>query len=133
MMCLLKPLYAETKYSELKQNEPAPYDGVLLTKEAIAKIYSDQQAEIARLQLDCETKIKEYQLAQKVKYDLLDMKYKLNEDMYKKMIDNRDAAIKSLPVYQQTIKTDWAFIGGFILGAGTTVGIVYSIDKIQNP
>ena len=51
--------------------------------------------------------------------------------MYKEMIDNRDNVIKNLPVHQQTIKTEWGFIGGFLLGAATTVGIVYSVDKIQ--
>ena len=39
LLSLLKPLHAEEKYTELKQGEPAPYAGVLLTKEAIAKIY----------------------------------------------------------------------------------------------
>ena len=130
IMSLLKPLHAEEKYTEIKQGEPAPYAGVLLTKEAIAKIYADQQAEIAKLKLDYKTKIKEKDITWQSSYDILDSKYRLNETMYKGMIANRDNVIKNLPVHQQTLKTDWSFIGGFILGAGITVGITYSIDKI---
>ena len=131
IMSLLKPLQAEEKYTELKQGEPAPYAGVLLTKEAIAKIYSDHQAEIAKLNLKNDVEIEKSELSNKIKYDLLDAKYKLNENMYKEMIDNRDEVIKNLPVHQQNIKTDWGFIGGFVLGAGITVGIAYSIDNLD--
>ena len=131
LLSLLKPLQAEEKYTELKQGEPAPYAGILLTKEAIAKIYADQEAEIARLKLENSIALEAQNLSSKTKYDLLDAKYKLNESMYKEMIDNRDNVIKNLPVHQQTIKTEWGFIGGFLLGAATTVGIVYSVDKIQ--
>ena len=50
-MSLLNPLLADSSYTELKQNEPAPYAGILLTKEAIAKIYADQEAKIAKIKL----------------------------------------------------------------------------------
>ena len=132
MIILLKPLQAEEKYTELKQGEPAPYAGILLTKEAIAKIYADQEATIAKLEIENNTSLAQQSLSNKIKYDLLDTKYKLNEEMYKNMITNRDNVIKDLPVHRQTIKTDWGFVGGFILGAGITVGVVYSIDKITN-
>jgi hypothetical protein len=125
MIILLKPLQAEEKYTELKQGEPAPYAGILLTKEAIAKIYADQEATIAKLEIENNTSLAQQSLSNKIKYDLLDTKYRLNEEMYKNMI-------KDLPVHRQTIKTDWGFVGGFILGAGITVGVVYSIDKITN-
>ena len=132
IISLLKPLQAEEKYTELKQGEPAPYAGVLLTKAAVAKIYADQQAEIDRLKLNHKIAIKEKDITWQSSYDILDSKYKLNETMYRAMIDNRDEVIKSLPIHQQTIKTDWGFVGGFILGAGITVGIAYSIDNLKN-
>jgi len=131
LLALLKPLQAEEKYTELKQGEPAPYAGVLLTKEAIAKIYSDQKAEIAKLKIEHEYQLNSSKLSAKTQYDLLDARYKLNIDMYQAMIENRDNAIKKLPVYSQGYKADWSMIGGFVLGSVITVGIVYSIDKIQ--
>jgi hypothetical protein len=130
LISLLKPLQAEEKYTELKQGEPAPYAGVLLTKEAIAKIYSDQQAEIAKLKITYDANIREKDITWQSNYNILDTKYKLNETMYKGMIENRDNVIKNLPIYQQNFKTDWTFIGGFLVGSVITVGIVYSIDKI---
>ena len=128
---LLLPLQAEEKYTELQQGEPAPYAGVLLSKEAVAKIYADQEAEIAKLKAEHEYQLNTVKLSDNTKYDLLDMRYKLDVEMYQAMIQNRDNAIKKFPVYSEGYKSDWSMIGGFILGAGITVGIVYSIDKIQ--
>ena len=131
LISLLKPLQAEEKYTELKQGEPAPYAGILLTKEAIAKIYADQEAEITKFKIEHEYQLYTVQLSCITKYDLLDKRYKLDVEMYQAMIENRDNAIKKLPVYSEGYKSDWSMIGGFILGSVITVGIVYSIDKIQ--
>ena len=131
LLSLLKPLQAEEKYTELKQGEPAPYAGVLLTKEAISKIYTDHKTELALLEEKHNYERNIDNLTAKAQYDLLDRKYKLDIEMYQAMIQNRDNAIKSLPVYSQGYKADWSMIGGFILGSVITVGIVYSVDKIQ--
>ena len=130
LLSLLKPLQAEEKYTELKQGEPAPYAGILLTKEAIAKIYADQEAEIAKLKAEHDYQLNTVKLSGNTKYDLLDKRYKLDIEMYQAMIENRDNAIKNLPAYSQGYKADWSMIGGFVLGSVITVGIVYSIDKI---
>jgi hypothetical protein len=131
LISLLKPLQAEEKYTELKQGEPAPYAGILLTRESIAKIYTDQESEIAKLKIDHEYQLNTSKLSSKTKYDLLDSRYKLDIEMYQAMIQNRDNVIKKLPVYSQSYKADWSMIGGFVLGSVITVGIVYSVDKIQ--
>lgn len=131
LLSLLLPLHAEEKYTEIQQGEPAPYAGVLLTKESIAKIYADQEAEIAKLKADHEYQLNIVKLSDNTKYDLLNTRYKLDVEMYKDMIENRDNAIKKLPVYAESYKSDWSMIGGFVLGSVITVGIVYSIDKIQ--
>ena len=131
IMSLLKPLQAEEKYTELKQGEPAPYAGVLLTKEAIAKIYSDQELKIAKLKIEHEYQLNTSKLAEKTKYDLLDTRYKLDIEMYQEMILNRDNAIKKLPVYTQGYKSDWSMVGGFVLGSVITVGIVYSLNNLS--
>jgi len=131
LLSLLKPLQAEEKYTELKQGEPAPYTGILLTRESIAKIYADQESKIAKLKIDHEYQLNTNKLSLKTKYDLLDTRYKLDIEMYQAMVQNRDNVIKKLPVYSQSYKADWSMIGGFVLGSVITVGIVYSVDKIQ--
>ena len=131
LISLMKPLQAEEKYTELKQGEPAPYAGILLTKESIAKIYADQESEVAKLKIEHEYQLNTSKLSAKTKYDLLDTRYKLDIEMYQAMIQNRDNVIKKLPVYSQSYKADWSMIGGFVLGSVITVGIVYSVDKIQ--
>ena len=130
LLSLLKPLQAEEKYTELKQGEPAPYAGILLTKKAITKIYSDQELTLKKLKIEHEYQLNTSKLSAKTKYNLLDTRYKLDVEMYKNMIENRDNSIKKMPIYSQGYKSDWSMIGGFILGSFVTVGIVYSIDKI---
>ena len=130
LISLMKPLQAEEKYTELKQGEPAPYAGILLTKEAIAKIYADQELALKKLKIEHEYQLNTSKLSAKTKYNLLDTRYKLDVEMYKNMIENRDNSIKKMPIYSQGYKSDWSMIGGFILGSFVTVGIVYSIDKI---
>ena len=130
LLSLLKPLQAEEKYTELKQGEPAPYAGILLTKKAITKIYSDQELALKKLKIEHEYQLNTSKLSAKTKYNLLDTRYKLDVEMYKNMIENRDNSIKKMPIYSQGYKSDWSMIGGFILGSFVTVGIVYSIDKI---
>ena len=129
LLSLLKPLQAEEKYTELKQGEPAPYAGILLTKEAIAKIYADQESEISKLKIEHEYQLNTVKLSSNTKYDLLDTRYKLDVEMYQAMIENRDNAIKKLPVYSAGYKSDWSMIGGFIMGSVITVGIVYSLNN----
>jgi len=130
LLGLFNPLQADEKYTELKQNEPAPYAGILLTKEAIAKIYTAHEAEIAKLKVNHDYDVNRQSLDAKLKYDLLDKRYKLDVDMYKVMIENRNGAIKNMSRNKPSIGAEWSMIGGFILGAATTVGVVYSIDKI---
>ena len=69
MIILLKPLQAEEKYTELKQGEPAPYAGILLTKEAIAKIYADQEATIAKLEIENNTSLAQQSLSNNQRRD----------------------------------------------------------------
>jgi hypothetical protein len=130
LLGLLKPLHAEEKYTELKQGQPAPYAGILLTKEAIAKIYADQELEIAKLKIEHEYQLNSVKLSEKTKYELLDKRYKLDVEMYKAMIQNRDSAIKKYPAYSQGYKSDWSMIGGFVMGSVITVGIVYSLNNL---
>ena len=128
LLSLLKPSQAEEKYTELKQGEPAPYAGVLLTKEAIAKIYADQESEIAKLKIEHEYQLNTVKLSGNTKYDLLNTRYKLDVKMYQAMIENRDNVIKDIPAHAQSYKSDWSMIGGFVLGSVVTVGIVYSLN-----
>ena len=65
LISLLKPLQAEEKYTEVQKGEPAPYAGILLTKESIAKIYADQEAEIAKLKIEHEYQLNASKLSAK--------------------------------------------------------------------
>ena len=56
----------------------------------------------------------------------------LTQNMYREMINNRDLVIKNNPVHLQSIKTEWSFVGGIVLGAAITVGIAYSLDNLPS-
>ena len=123
---------AEEKYTDLKEGEVAPFSGKLLTNEALAKILSQHQLELDRCKIDGESKLAEKSLEMQFKYDLLENKFILTADMYEAMIENRDNVIQKTPAFKQGVKTDWAFIGGIIVGAGITIGIAYSLDNLPS-
>jgi hypothetical protein len=123
---------AEEKYTDLKEGDTAPFAGKLLTNEALAKILSQHQLELDQCKISGESKLEEKALETQFKYDLLENKFLLTSDMYEAMIENRDDVIQKTPAFKQGIKTDWAFIGGIIVGAGITIGIAYSLDSLPN-
>jgi len=123
---------AEEKYTDLKEGDTAPFAGKLLTNEALVKILSRHQLELDQCKINGISKLEAQDLELQFKYDLLENKFVLTTDMYEAMIENRDNTIQKTPAFKQGFKTDWAFIGGILVGAGITIGIAYSLDSLPN-
>ena len=118
---------ASVDFITLEKGESAPFTGKLITHDALAGIIATHESE-----LDILNTQKDYELQKQfdeltLKYDLYAIKCKANEEMYQKMIENRD---KELDIQA---KKDWvqraAFIGGFAIGAIVTTGITYSVNQ----
>ena len=121
---------SDLDFYNITAGEEAPYDGKLLTNEALAEILAQQQLEIDTLKAQHAAELEKLRLDSTFRYDMLDTKYKLDVDMYTSMILNRDQIIGSYDPQQAYKKTDWKFVGGFLSGALITVGVAYSLDKM---
>tara|TARA_R100001510_G_C7553860_1_gene136541 strand:- start:20 stop:412 length:393 start_codon:yes stop_codon:yes gene_type:complete len=124
MIFLLSILLAEEpKYKDLKEGDVAPWDGRLLNEAAMKILVEDSVTK----DLVCEAKISyelnKIKIEEKYKYDVLKVKtdaeiHKLNE-----LIKLQDEHIKQLKP-QNNI---WPIIGGFVIGAGTSIAIMYAV------
>ena len=121
---------ANPDFVNIESGEPAPYSGKLLTDEALAKIISQNERELAQCMIDSDFDIEKFKANQALKYDLLDIRYKSEVEMYQMMIDTRDQQIKKDK--KRDVWQRWATYGAFVLGAGTTVAITYSVNQAAN-
>jgi hypothetical protein len=135
LLLLIQPAIAEDSFQDLDfvniaEGEAAPFSGKLLTNEAIAEILSKHQLEIDNLKIQHTAELEKQSLDLKLRYDMLDARFKLDTELYKGMIDNRDLLLKDFNPNQNSGLTDWKFTGGFLAGAAVTIGIAYSLDKL---
>ena len=118
---------ADIDYANVDKGDPAPFTGKLLTHDALAQIIATHENELLNADLEREYQIQKLADELNLKYSLYEITCQANEDMYKKMLDNRDEELKIQS------RKDWiqraAFIGGFALGSAVTIGITYSVNQ----
>lgn len=118
---------ADLNYANVDKGEPAPFTGKLLTHDALAEIIATHENELLNADLEREYQVQKLADELNLKYDLYAITCQANEDMYKKMLENRDEELKI------QARKDWiqraAFIGGFALGSAVTIGITYSVNQ----
>tara|TARA_R110000824_G_scaffold122501_8_gene279746 strand:- start:811 stop:1212 length:402 start_codon:yes stop_codon:yes gene_type:complete len=121
---------ASPDFVDIALDEPAPFAGKLLTNEALAKIISQYERDLTQCTIDSDFNIEKFKANQALKYDLLDIRYKSEVEMYQMMIDTRDQQIKKDK--KRDVWQRWATYGAFVLGVGTTVAITYSVNQAAN-
>lgn len=123
-------LASEPDYVRVEEGDVAPISGILLTEEALAEIIAQNEREIEQCKIDAEYTFKEYQAQQTLQYDLLDVRYRSEMQMYQDMIAIRDEQIKKDK--KRDVWQRWSTYGAFVLGVGTTVGITYAVNQNFN-
>ena len=124
MIFLLSLLFAEEpKYKDLKKDEVAPWDGRLLNEPAMRILVEES----ATKDLVCEAKtayeLNKLRIEEKYRYDVLKVKTDAEINKLNELIKLQDEHIKQLRP-QNNI---WPVIGGFIAGAGISIGIMYAV------
>ena len=118
---------SDIDYANVDKGDPAPFTGKLLTHDALATIIATHENELLTADLDKEYELQKLSDQLNLKYDLYAITCQANEDMYTKMIENRDEELSI------QARKDWiqraAFLGGFALGSAITVGITYSVNQ----
>lgn len=117
----------DVDYVDLRKGQHAPFSGKLFKNSAISKIIAENSAALEKCEEISSFKIEKQRLRLDLKYDLLEARYNNDINMYKDMIAIRDEQLK-----RETEKytfQKWLSYGSFILGAGTSVAIFYSVSQ----
>jgi len=115
------------KFSNIKQGEVAPFDGRLFNDAAVSKIIVDNQFGNLECKLRVDFEIGQVRAEEQYKYDIFYAKSEADNQKYQEIIDIRDQHIQSLEKYVRPSNAHWWAIGGFTVGAGAAIGIMYAI------
>jgi len=115
-------------YIELRQEEPAPYDGFLLHKDAMVKLITEREQELAKLKLSFNTELKKKDLELETLTKKKEIELAINKDMYESLLKIRQDRIDQLSSEQKW--SDVKLVGGFILGFAASIAIFYAAVQV---
>ena len=120
---------AEPQFTTLVEGDQAPFAGRLFNDEAITKLIVEDKFKVEQcnLQIDYENK----KLEALHQYDIDKVRIELNSQI--KILENkvelREQRIQDLEKLSKPIKPIYYIAGGFLVGAGTTIGITYAVNQ----
>jgi len=124
MIFLISLLYAEEpKYKNLEEGEVAPWAGRLLNEPALRILVEENVTK----DLTCDARIEFYvgktEIAEKYRYDVLKVETDAEIKKLNELVKLQSEHIEKLKP-QNNI---WPIVGGFIAGAGLSIGIMYAV------
>ena len=115
-------------YVELRLEEPAPFDGFLLHKDAMVKLIVDKEKELNTLKLSFETESKKLKLDIETVTKKKDIELQINKEMYDALLQIRQDRIDALQK-----EANWGnakLIGGVVLGFAVSVAMFYAAVQV---
>ena len=133
-LLLLCNLAQAEDFKQLEQGQPAPFSGTLMRPEAMATMFTQEDAKLERCKIDSEHILKEEKIkceleVQKVTYDFTIYK-ETNEALMiekDKELDKLYEILKKNPANHTPL---WIGIG-FVAGIGTSIGMIYTYEQMQ--
>ena len=113
--------YAQ-KISSLQKGEKAPFTGILLDREAEARISSKKATEVRLCEADREYKLEKLKAECGFNQRVLNIQKEKEKKVYDELLRLKTERIKSLQSYNPNLKIWWA-LGGFVSGVGISLGI----------
>ena len=124
MILLASLLFAEEpKYKDMKTGEVAPWDGRLLNEAAMRILVEDSATKDLTCEARTEFQLNNLKIEEKYRYDVLKAQTDAEIKKLNELVRLQDEHIKELRP-QDNI---WPLVGGFIAGAGLSVGIMYAV------
>jgi len=124
MIFLLSLLFAEEpKYKDVKEGDVVPWDGRLLNEAALRILIEDSVTKDMNCEAKIEFELNKSKIEDKYKFDVLKATTDAEINKLNELIKLQDEHIKELRP-QNNI---WPVIGGFIAGAGISIGIMYAV------
>ena len=124
MIFLLSLLFAEEpKYKDMKEGDVVPWAGRLLNEAALRILIEDSVLKDMSCEAKIEFELNKSKIEDKYKFDVLKATTDAEINKLNELIKLQDEHIKELRP-QNNI---WPVIGGFIAGAGISIGIMYAV------
>lgn len=124
MFFLLSLLFAEEpKYKDMKESDVAPWDGRLLNEPALRILIEDAATKDMMCEAKTEFELNKLRIEEKYKYDVLKVKTDAEINKLNELIKLQDEHIKQLKPQNNMLP----ILGGFIAGAGLSIGIMYAV------
>ena len=124
MILLVSLLFAEEpKYKDMKKGDVAPWDGRLLNEPALRILVEEAATKDMVCEAKTEFELNKLRIEEKYRYDVLKVQTDAEIKKLNELIKLQDEHIKQLRP-QNNI---WPVIGGFIAGAGISIGIMYAV------
>jgi len=124
MILLVSLLLAkEPKYKEMKTGETVPWDGRLLNEAAMRILVEDAATKDLMCEAKTEFQLNNLKIEEKYRYDVLKVQTDAEIKKLNELIILQDEHIKQLKP-QNGI---WPVVGGFVIGAGMSIGIMYAV------
>lgn len=121
---------AQPLMTPLSEGEVAPFDGRLFNDEAVVsmltmKEHLEEQCDIQSA-LDYSLSLSEKQL----EIDLLKIEKETLETKHELLMEIKEQEIQTLRKHVDPRRALWAFLGGFVVGTGASLGTYYAAQKI---
>jgi hypothetical protein len=117
----------EPKFTNLKKEQKAPFDGKLLNAAAVSKLIVQDRFKVEQCNVEIKYQKKLIQSEMQLKYDLLDAKFQAKQTLCEEITKLKDDQIKVLSKQYTPPKTYWWVAGGFILGSVSSIAIMYAV------
>jgi len=117
----------EPVFTPVQEGDIVPFDGRLFNDAAVAKLLVDNQFEGKQCELRIDYEVGLMQTKEQYKYDILLAKSEAADMRLSDLINIRDEELKFLRKQYEPSKNHWWVGGGFIVGAATSIGIMYAV------
>ncbi len=117
----------EAAFVNLEEGQAAPFSGRLFNDPAVSKLIVDNQFRDLECKLRVDFELGQSKAKEQYRYDLLYAKSEADNQRLTDMINIRNDHIESLEKYVRPSNSHWWAIGGFTIGAGTAIGIMYAV------
>ena len=124
MILLVSLLFAEEpKYKDMKKGDVAPWAGRLLNEPALRILVEEAATKDMVCEAKTEFELNKFRIEEKYRYDVLKVQTDAEIKKLNELIKLQDEHIKQLKPQDNLLP----IIGGFIAGAGLTIGVMYAV------
>lgn len=117
----------EPTFTTLKKGEPAPFDGRLLNNAAISQFIIQDKTKVEQCNIQIEYEVAKEKAAMKYDYDLLSVKCEADDQRLQDLMMIQEDEIKFLRKSYEPPKNHWWLAGGVVIGAASSIGIMYAV------